>query len=111
MGPAPARQVGQESIGAGMMQARGNENTTALLFGQGKASQHPGGATWSPSEKRGVVSCQQGRLDALGHGDSPSEEFRVKDIGGSLFQGLSRDPSELSDKAVDSAAATIKSGH
>lgn len=59
---------------------------------------------------RGVVSCQQGRLDALGHGDSPSEEFRVKDSGGSLFQGLSRDSSELSDKAVDSAAATMKSG-
>lgn len=34
--PAPALQVGQESIGAGMMQAQGNENATALLFGQGK---------------------------------------------------------------------------
>lgn len=59
-------------------------------------------------ERRGVVSCRQGRLDALGHGDSPSEEFRVKDIGGSPFQGLSRDPSKLSDQAVDSAAATMK---
>lgn len=92
------------------MQEQDKENPAAPLYGQGEGSQSPGGATWSPSESREAVSCLQDRPDALGHGDSPSEEFRVKDIGGSLFQGLSRDPSELSDKAVDSMAARIKSG-
>lgn len=51
---------------------------------------------------------QAGRLDALGHGDSPSEELGVKDNEGILFQGLSRDPSKLSDEAGDGASAMDK---
>lgn len=35
-------QAGQESSGAGMMQAQGKGNAAVLAFGQGKASQHPG---------------------------------------------------------------------
>lgn len=45
------------------------------------------------------------RVCSTQHGDSPSEEVRVKDIAGSMFQGLSSDASKLPDTTVDSAAA------
>lgn len=45
------------------------------------------------------------RVCSTQHGDSPSEEVRVKDIVGSMFQGLSRDASKLPDTTVDPAAA------
>lgn len=54
----------------------------------------------SPARKAGWMPWDMG--------DSPSEELAVKDNEGILFQGLSRDPSKLSDKAGDVGPAIKK---
>lgn len=54
----------------------------------------------SPARNAGGLSWDMG--------DSPSEELGVKDNEGILFQGLSRDPSKLSDEVGDAASAMKK---